>query len=56
LLDTIDNRNILANKIIEYRPEIILIPSMNDRHPDHEATALLIKNAIFYAGLKNRND
>jgi len=33
------------------RPEIVLIPWVEDRHPDHEATAALLLKAIFLAGL-----
>ncbi len=33
------------------RPEIVLIPWIEDRHPDHEAAAALLLKAIFLAGL-----
>ncbi len=51
LRDTDEYRKIIVRKIREYRPEIIMLPNFKDRHPDHEGTALLIKNAIFASGL-----
>ncbi|MFZ1291807.1 MAG: bacillithiol biosynthesis deacetylase BshB1 [Melioribacteraceae bacterium] len=42
-------------KIIEiirkYQPEIIFAPYINDRHPDHIETSMLIKRAMFFSGL-----
>lgn len=51
--DTIELRKIIATQIRKYKPEIILFPWSHDRHPDHENTAHLVKNAVFYAGLQN---
>ena len=45
-------REEIATKIRKYRPEIILLPRWEDRHPDHECAAQLVKNAVFYAGLQ----
>lgn len=41
----------IARYIRQYRPEIILMPYHTDRHPDHEATYEIVKQAIFVAGL-----
>jgi len=45
----------LQNKLVEklrfYRPEMVLLPYFKDRHPDHEATPKLVKDALFTAGL-----
>jgi bacillithiol biosynthesis deacetylase BshB1 len=39
-------------KIIrETRPRIILAPYWKGRHPDHEATGRLVREAFFYAGV-----
>ncbi|NPA34613.1 MAG: bacillithiol biosynthesis deacetylase BshB1 [Chlorobi bacterium] len=35
------------------KPDIALIPSPVERHPDHERSFRLIKRAIFMAGLRN---
>jgi len=43
-------------KIIEavrrYRPELALIPYRSDRHPDHENSYKLLKDALFISGLE----
>ncbi|MCK6547321.1 bacillithiol biosynthesis deacetylase BshB1 [Myxococcota bacterium] len=33
------------------RPEIVLIPWIEERHPDHEAAGWLLKKAVFFAGV-----
>ncbi|MBP7147918.1 MAG: bacillithiol biosynthesis deacetylase BshB1 [Acidobacteria bacterium] len=33
------------------RPEILLIPWVEERHPDHEAAGELLRRAVFYAGV-----
>lgn len=42
-------------KIIEqlrrFQPEIVLAPSITDRHPDHGRAAELVSEACFYSGL-----
>ena len=43
---------LIAKKIREYKPKIILAPFWNDRHPDHIAASRIISNAIHYAKLK----
>ncbi|MFN3231275.1 MAG: bacillithiol biosynthesis deacetylase BshB1 [Alphaproteobacteria bacterium] len=35
----------------EYRPRIVLAPYFEDRHPDHEEAARVIKRAVFFAGV-----
>jgi bacillithiol biosynthesis deacetylase BshB1 len=39
--------------IRRYRPEIVLLPYWEDRHPDHVAASRLIEIAIFKSGLRN---
>ncbi|MDH4069000.1 MAG: bacillithiol biosynthesis deacetylase BshB1 [Ignavibacteria bacterium] len=34
------------------RPEILLFPYWKDRHPDHEHAHVLVREALFYAGLE----
>lgn len=46
------HRLIIAENIRKRKPEIIMLPNFNDRHPDHEATAKLIESSIFVAGLE----
>ena len=41
----------VVNAIREHRPEIIVAPYFQERHPDHEAASALITKAVFLAGL-----
>ncbi|MGE5378213.1 MAG: bacillithiol biosynthesis deacetylase BshB1 [Bacteroidota bacterium] len=41
----------LIQLIRETRPRIVLAPYWEDRHPDHEATGRLVKEACFFAGV-----
>ncbi|MEZ4885381.1 MAG: bacillithiol biosynthesis deacetylase BshB1 [Chitinophagales bacterium] len=42
----------VIKKIRQYRPEIVLAPSVYDRHPDHGRAAELVAEACFLAGLR----
>jgi N-acetylglucosamine malate deacetylase 1 len=46
------NREKLIRLIRRYRPEILLIPHPVDRHPDHEHSHVLAREAWFYGGLE----
>lgn len=48
-----DKVHLLAviTKIRQYKPEIVLANSINDRHPDHGRAAKLVADACFYSGL-----
>jgi bacillithiol biosynthesis deacetylase BshB1 len=50
---SIDQENILKMVITirKYKPEILLFPYSNDRHPDHEHAHHLCKDASFFSGL-----
>lgn len=43
-------------KVVEalrrHRPELVLVPWMEERHPDHVATSELLTRAVFFAGLR----
>jgi len=41
----------LIQLIRETRPRIVLAPFWEDRHPDHEVTGRLVKEACFFAGV-----
>lgn len=51
LCDNCVAREEIAHQIRLHKPEIVLIPWKLDRHPDHECTSSLVKNAVFCAGL-----
>lgn len=42
----------LISIIREYKPRIVLMPYHVERHPDHVHASQLIREALFYAGLK----
>ncbi|TDI76834.1 MAG: bacillithiol biosynthesis deacetylase BshB1 [Bacteroidetes bacterium] len=48
---TVPNRNVVVRVLRTFRPEIILIPAPDCRHPDHPDAAQLITDAVFHAGL-----
>ncbi len=41
----------IISKIRKYKPQIVLAPYFNDRHPDHIGTSQLVKEAMFCSGL-----
>ncbi len=51
IIDDQEHRKLIATLIRRHRPEIVLVPSMYDRHPDHSALPHLVQHACFYAGL-----
>ncbi len=51
LMDTVENRIIVAQVIREVRPEIVFLPYWVDAHPDHVAAEHLGEAARFYAKL-----
>lgn len=46
------HRDALIGAIRRYRPEMLLVPHEVARHPDHEATSRLAREAAFLAGLE----
>ncbi len=47
------NRTRIIESIRQYRPQIVLCNPPYERHPDHERASKLVKEACYYAGLKN---
>jgi bacillithiol biosynthesis deacetylase BshB1 len=47
------NRVTLMTRIRELRPEVLILPAPEDRHPDHRRAFRLGREAAYYAGLKN---
>lgn len=50
----IEEEDALIEQLRLFRPEIVLSPSPEDRHPDHGRAHRLVKDACFYAGLRRR--
>ena len=47
------NRLKVMAQIRELRPEVLILPAPEDRHPDHRRAFRLAREAAYYAGLKN---
>ncbi len=56
LVDSPDNRRRVAGIVRHFRPAIVLAPSWEDRHPDHAAAGLMVRNSQLYCTLKNSGD
>ena len=54
--DASRSRSALIQLIRETRPRVVLAPYWEDRHPDHEATGHLVKEACFFAGVAKVGD
>jgi bacillithiol biosynthesis deacetylase BshB1 len=56
VIDSVENRQLVASIIRKYRPKLVLAPYWEDRHPDHAATGRLIQNAAIHCALKKSID
>lgn len=43
---------VVVEAIRRRRPELVLIPWIEERHPDHSAAGVLLTKAIFFAGVR----
>ena len=51
VVNTPETREELARAIRRFRPRVVIAPAPRGRHPDHRATADLVRDASFIAGL-----
>ena len=56
LVDSPENRRIIASAIRRHRPEVVIAPYWEDRHPDHAAAGLMVRNSQLYCALKKLDD
>jgi bacillithiol biosynthesis deacetylase BshB1 len=56
LMDSPENRRLVASVVRRLRPKIVLAPLWEDRHPDHAAAGWIVRNAQLYCGLTNLED
>ncbi len=52
ICNDLESRLKVINTVRQYRPSLVLIPYMVDRHPDHENSHKLLKDSFFAAGLQ----
>ena len=50
--NTAKNRAKLIRLIRKYKPELVFAPFASDRHPDHINASVLIRESVFYSGLR----
>jgi bacillithiol biosynthesis deacetylase BshB1 len=53
LKDTPEKRRAVVECIRRHKPRIVFSHYLQDRHPDHEGAALLVKHAMFLSGAGN---
>jgi bacillithiol biosynthesis deacetylase BshB1 len=51
VVNTPETRARLARIIRRFKPRVVIAPALEGRHPDHGATAQLVRDACFVAGL-----
>jgi len=51
IVNTPETRTLLARVIRRFQPRVVIAPSRQGRHPDHIASAQLVRDACFVAGL-----
>jgi N-acetylglucosamine malate deacetylase 1 len=56
LVDSPDNRRRIASVVRRHRPRMVLAPFWQDRHPDHAAAGLMVRNSQLYCTLKKSDD
>ena len=56
LVDSPENRKLVASAIRRHRPKLVLAPYWEDRHPDHAAAGLMVRNAQLYCSLTKLDD
>jgi len=56
LVDSPENRRLGASTIRRHRPKLVLAPYWEDRHPDHAAAGLMVRNSQLYCSLTKLDD
>lgn len=56
LVDSPESRRQVAAVIRKHRPRLVLGPYWEDRHPDHAAAGLMVRNSSLFCALKNSGD
>jgi bacillithiol biosynthesis deacetylase BshB1 len=56
LVDSPEARKLVAATIRRHRPRLVLAPFWVDRHPDHAAAGLMVRNSALYCALSKSGD
>lgn len=52
IANTPESRLAVIRAVRHWRPAVVLLPWHRDRHPDHEHASVLVREALFAAGLR----
>jgi bacillithiol biosynthesis deacetylase BshB1 len=56
LIDSPENRRLVASVIRRYQPRLVLAPYWEDRHPDHAAAGAMVRNSTLFGTLRKFDD
>ena len=56
LIDSPEHRRLVASAIRRHKPRVVIAPLWEDRHPDHAAAGLLVRNSRLFCGLTTFDD
>jgi bacillithiol biosynthesis deacetylase BshB1 len=56
VVDSPENRRVIASVIRRHHPKIVVAPLWEDRHPDHAAAGLIVRNSRLFCALKTLDD
>jgi len=56
LMDSPESRRAVASAIRRHRPRVVVAPLWEDRHPDHAAAGLIVRNSRLFCGLTTFDD
>jgi len=56
LVDSPENRRLVASVIRRHRPKIVLAPLWEDRHPDHATAGRIVQNSRLFCVLRTLDD
>jgi bacillithiol biosynthesis deacetylase BshB1 len=56
LVDSPESRRRIASVVRRLRPRMVVAPYWQDRHPDHAAAGLMVRNSQLYCTLKKSDD
>ena len=56
LVDSPDNRRLIAGAIRRHKPRVVMAPLWDDRHPDHAAAGRIVQNSRLFCSLSSLDD
>jgi bacillithiol biosynthesis deacetylase BshB1 len=56
LVDSMENRRAIPSAVRRHKPRIVIAPWWEDRHPDHAAAGLIVRNSRLLCGLSALDD